>query len=96
MGRRNSQTAARPGCARRERVGELAGHAFGLERLGAGDAVGVLDEGTGPAGGELRDGDRPVGIIERSAAFGVEDRVGLMLSAVAGVADGVLAAQDDD
>ena len=38
-----------------ERVAELAGHALGAERLGAGDAVWVEHERGGPAGGELGD-----------------------------------------
>ena len=92
IGRRNSQTAARSGLSPPgQRVGELAGHAFGAERFGAGDAVGVEYERGGPAGGELRDAAERVRVVERALEFGVEDRVGLAGFVAAGVADRLLA-----
>ena len=54
IGRMNSQTAARSALfAAGEGVAQLARHALGAERLGAGDAVGVEEERGGPAGDEL-------------------------------------------
>ena len=74
-----------------ERVAELARHALGAERLGAGDAVGVEHERGCPAGGELGDAAQRVGVGERALELGVEDRVGLARLVAAGVADGLLA-----
>ena len=92
IGRRNSQTAVRSGLSPPgRRVGEFAGHAFGAERLGAGDAVGVQRECGGPAGGELGDAAERVGVGERAVELGVEDRVDLAGFVAAGVADGLLA-----
>ena len=78
-------------CRRRGGRRGACGHAFGAERLGAGDAVGVEDECGGPAGGELGDPAERVGVVERALEFGVEDRVGVAGLVAAGVADGLLA-----
>ncbi len=53
----NSHTAVRSGLpSAGERVAELAGHALGSQRLGAGDAVWIDDERRGQAG----DGGRAI------------------------------------
>ena len=92
IGRRNSQTRCpERAVAAWERVAELAGHAIGAERFGAGDAVGVEREGGAKPGGELRDPAQRVWVLERALELGVEDRVGLAGLVAAGVADRLLA-----
>ena len=74
-----------------ERVAELARHALGPQRFGAGDGGGVEHEGGCPAGGELGDASERVGVVERAFELGVDDCVELARFVAAGVADGLLA-----
>ena len=72
-------------------VAQLAHHALGSERLGAGHAVGVEEERGAPAREQLGDAVQRVGVPERALQFGVDDRVDLAGFAAAGVADELLA-----